>query len=121
MGTLWTEISLEDVRFTECTLEGAIFALGKFKSVRFEQCNLRGASFEENKLSKVVFDHCDLSGAKMWGTQLAGVDLHTSQIDGLRIDPKDLQRAIIDREQAIQVVGLLGLVFYEEPLDPDRG
>ncbi len=70
---------------------------------------LRGALFEGADLRGVMFARCDLTNADLQGTNLRGADLRGSLLDGLRIGPKDVQGAIIDPSQAVQVAGLLGL------------
>ena len=70
---------------------------------------LRGALFEGADLRVVTFTRCDLTNADLQGANLRGADLRGSLLDGLRVGPKDMQGAIIDPSQAIQVAGLLGL------------
>jgi uncharacterized protein YjbI with pentapeptide repeats len=70
---------------------------------------LRGALFDGADLRGVTFARCDLTNADLQGANLRGADLRGSLLDGLRIDSQDLQGAIIDPSQAVQVAGLLGL------------
>ena len=109
LGTNMVEATFEDIAFNGCTADGAVFGLAKFKSVRFERCRMRGATFEGADLSGVVFHECDLAHADLRGAKLQGTDFSASTIDGLILGPSDLQGAIISPNQAVQVVGLLGI------------
>ena len=109
LGVQLVEAHLDDVIFRDCNLESAVFASAVFKAARFEGCVLRGALFEGADLRGVVFARCDLTNADLQGANLRGADLRGSLLDGLRIGPKDVQGAIIDPSQAVQVAGLLGL------------
>ena len=109
LGVQLVEAYLDDVIFRDCNLESAVFASAAFKAARFEGCVLRGTLFEGSDLRGVVFTRCDLTNADLQGANLRGADLRGSLLDGLRVNPKDVQGAIIDPSQAVQVVGLLGL------------
>ncbi len=115
LGVQWLEAQLEDALFKDCNLEEAVFASATFKSARFEKCTLRGASFEEAHLAGVVFSECDLTNADLRGARLHGTDFRGSVISGVQAGATELQGAIIDPSQAIQVVGLLGVTVK----DPD--
>jgi uncharacterized protein YjbI with pentapeptide repeats len=117
LGIQLLEATLEDVVFTKCTLESAVFASAVFKAARFEACLLRGALFEEADLRGVVFHRCDLTHADLRGADLRGADLRGSVIDGMKVGPKEVQGAIIDPVQAVQVAGLLGLTV--KPADEE--
>ncbi|MEN6408382.1 MAG: pentapeptide repeat-containing protein, partial [Anaerolineaceae bacterium] len=61
--------------------------------------------------------HCDLTGADFCNAKLKGADFRTALLNGLRVGAQDFAGAIIAPEQALQVVGLLG-VEVKEPDDP---
>lgn len=109
LGVQWLEAQLEDIVFRDCILESAVLASATFRQVRFIRCMLRAAMFDRADLSGVILHGCDLTGADLQGAILRGADLRGSIIDGLRIGPKEMQGAIIDPTQAIQVAALLGL------------
>jgi uncharacterized protein YjbI with pentapeptide repeats len=102
------------VRFSECILEGAIFSMADLKAVRFEKCSLRGALFDGANLGGVVFARGDLSGADLRGAKLVRTDFSQATIDGMKAGPADMQGALIATEQAVQVVGLLGVIVKKE-------
>lgn len=114
LGVQLLEAQFEQVLFKECNLEGAIFISSTFKMARFENCNLRGASFEQADLSGVIFRRCDLAQANLAAAKLPGADFCGSALGGVIMRPEDIKGVIIEPAQAIQVVGLLGVVIREE-------
>ena len=113
LGIQLMEAEIEDILFRECILENAIFVAASIKSALFEQCNLQNISVESTKLTKTIFHKCDLTNARFIETKLSGVDLRGSTINRLQIDPKEINGAIIDSSQALQVVGLLGVIIND--------
>lgn len=113
LGADLAEASCEDVLFRDCHGEKATFVAASFRAARFEKCNLQGASFEGADLSGVVFQECDLAGADLRGARLKDADFRRANLNGVQAGIKELQGAIIAPIQAIQVVGLLGLVVKE--------
>ncbi|CAA9283987.1 MAG: hypothetical protein AVDCRST_MAG93-3392 [uncultured Chloroflexia bacterium] len=110
LGTQLLEARMQHARFSRSNMTYARFWNAQFEHARFEQCELREASFEGANLSGVVFDRCDLREADLRGATLRGTDLRGSQLDGLRVGIKDLQGAIIDAQQAVQLAALLGVI-----------
>lgn len=119
LGTQFIDARLEDVLLYEGNAEGVVFARATFKLARFENCRLTQASFEGADLTDVVFSGCDLTQANFLGAKLSGADLRGSVINQLLVGMRELQGAIIEPAQAVQMAGLLGLVVKEpgEPLD----
>ena len=83
------------------------------KNVRWERCILREAVLAGAGLEGAVFDRCDLTDADLQGALLRGADLRTSEISGLRARPEDLRGVVLAPHQAVQVVGLVGVVIRE--------
>ncbi len=114
LGILWPEAQLEDVLFKDCNLESAVLASAALKRVRFEACTLREAQCDGADLSHVFLGRCDLTGADLRGATLRGADLRGAAIEGLRVTPRDMQGAIVDPSQAVQIAGLFGLTVQPE-------
>jgi uncharacterized protein YjbI with pentapeptide repeats len=90
----------------EVTMEG----------VALVRCDLREAFVNEVKLRKRTrLDHCSLVRADLFRTMLKGVDLSTCDIAGIAVSDtrQELRGAIICAEQAVDVVGMLGLRVKE--------
>ena len=62
-------------------------------------------------LKDTHFLECDLTGSEIDHTALKGIDLSTCQLAALRISPMDLKGALISEWQAIDLVGLLGVII----------
>lgn len=80
------------------------------------ETKLSEASFHATKLRHLALDRCDLSRATFFRTSLSGVDLSTCDISGLRVssDLRELRGAVIDPDQAAELMGLLGIKIKEE-------
>ncbi|HEU5102790.1 MAG TPA: pentapeptide repeat-containing protein [Roseiflexaceae bacterium] len=114
VGLRLSDSSLDEVLITRSNAELARFWSCAFKAARFDHCVLREASFDGSDLSGVVFRDCDLGGADLRNTKLKGADLRGSTLTGVRVGIKELQGAIVTANQAIQLVGLLGVTVREE-------
>jgi uncharacterized protein YjbI with pentapeptide repeats len=103
-----------DVLLKGCNGPGAQFWKSQWKTVRFENCVLSDAHFQEADLSGAVFSKCDLRNAKMAGAKLAGANLCGSKIEGLKVGVEELRGAIVDYDQAMSIVRLLGITIQFE-------
>ena len=110
MGGRFTGASFDDLVVRDSNCDMALFWKARFAHVRFERCTLRRASFEGADLTGVVFSECDLTGADFSGATMAGTDLRGSRIEGIRAEARDLRGAAIAPDQAVDLIGLLGVV-----------
>ena len=119
IGAQLLDAEFEDVTFKDCSLENAVFLSSKFKAVCFENCRLREASFENADCSGVIFDHCDLTRADLRLVKLSGADFRGSRLDGMQVGAQELEGAIVDSSQTIQIASLIGLLVkeYGEEMD----
>lgn len=111
------DAQFEDVLFKDCILEGIVFNKCASKTLHFEKCNLRESYIEESDITGAIFRQCDLSRASFRDSNLENVDLRRSRLDGMKVNPKDIHGAIIDRTQAIQVVSLIGIKVIEDDIN----
>lgn len=119
-------------RFVGCKLEGAQLTGAFLRSSRMVDCVcryanmgeltlegalLQGCDLREAFLNEVQFrkrtrlERCDLTRTDLFRTSLKGMDLSTCNIAGLLVSDtrQELRGAIIDAEQAVDLVGLLGV------------
>lgn len=97
---------------TDTNLSFANLAGSKIERGRLKGCNLAEASLSQLRFKGgIVFDRCDLTRAELFQTRLEGADLSGCEIAGIRLsDAKtELRGAKIAPEQAIDLVGLLGV------------
>ena len=114
-----------DSRASECRLVGADlhksvlvrtrftgFAESKLERVSFTNCNLREASLSQLRLrSRLLLEGCDLTRAELFQTRLAGVDLTSCNIAGIRMSDtfRELRDATVGIDQLPDLAGLLGV------------
>lgn len=111
VGLKASDAEFRDVLFKECKGELVLFRHARFKSVRFDGCDLADADFEGSDLSGVIFSRCNLTRCLMAGAKLEGADFRGSNIEGWKVGLDDLRGAVFSPVQAMEFVGLLGLVL----------
>ncbi|MDO4539333.1 MAG: pentapeptide repeat-containing protein [Coriobacteriales bacterium] len=123
----WGRTQLRDCRATGADLSESYFRDTRFIGGNFAYLNLsygklERVAFEDVRLSEAILSsvrlvgglglsNCDLSAAECIGTRLRNVDLSSCEIAGLRVGDRfaELQGARIAYDQAIDLVGLLGV------------
>ena len=132
LGRSW----LNRVDFRSCSAPGLSFLKGRLTGVSLvdsqlayadlsettvdqlvaSETKLSEASFHATKLRHLALDRCDLSRATFFRTSLSGVDLSSCDISGLRVSSalRELRGAVIDPDQAAELMGLLGIKIKEE-------
>lgn len=112
-GAKLVEGVFESVRFVDCHLDYATFADTKFKQVTFESCRLEEADFRSADLTGTTFVDCELRGADLGRAKLQGADVSSSRCDDIRLAAGDVRGLVVNREQAIGLAKLLGLVVRD--------
>ena len=132
MGRSW----LNRVDFRSCSAPGLSFLKGRLSGVSLvdsqlayadfsettvdqlaaSETKLSEASFHVTRLRRLVLERCDLSRATFFRTSLSGVDLSACDISGLRVssDLRELRGAVIDPDQAAELIGFLGIKIKED-------
>jgi len=77
----------------------------------FSRCRLRGAFFNGTDLTGAIFDACDLRDADFSNAVLTGADLRRSNIEEIRIGPKQLRGVTLTQDQALYIIGILGVTI----------
>jgi uncharacterized protein YjbI with pentapeptide repeats len=112
-GGQLVEGELQSVRFVDCHIAYASFADTRFRQVVFESCQLREANFRGADLAGTRFVECELQGADFAGAKLQGADSSSSNLDGITVGAGDVRGLIVSRQQAADLVKLLGLVVRD--------
>ena len=132
LGRSW----LNRVDFRSCSAPGLSFLKGRLSGVSLvdsqlayadfsettvdqlaaSETKLSEASFHATRLRRLALERCDLSRATFFRTSLSGVDLSACDISGLRVssDLRELRGAVIDPDQAAELIGLLGIKIKED-------
>lgn len=119
--------------FHNCRMTGVDLSICTFQDVLLQesQCmyaNLNGtnwknsewmntllqeASLHDLKWNALIIHECDFSGCEIMHTSLNELDLRTSLIEGIAVDPNDLKGCIVNVQQALSLAQLLGIVIKE--------
>ena len=99
-------------KLVECVCRYANMGEATLESVLLSGCDMREAFFNEVRLRKRTrLEECDLRRADLFRTSLKSIDLSTCNIAGIMVSDTraELQGACIAAEQAVDLVGLLGV------------
>jgi uncharacterized protein YjbI with pentapeptide repeats len=110
---------LSDVLFSETKLDHANFAMVNGDHVRFDHASLEASNFYSARVAHAQFLDCDLTATELSASELPGVRLHGSTLEGLK-GAADLHSAVIDSSQVLPLaLGIFGALGIE--VDDDRG
>ncbi len=104
---------LTDVKFVACHLDYASFAKARLRQVTFEKCRLREADFSSADLAGTTFVDCEMEGVDFANAKFQAVDVSTSILGELRIGAGDVRGLVVNREQAVVLAQLFGLVVRD--------
>ena len=85
------------------------FSEANFRDVKIEKTNLQSSSMNEITWKNVIFSECDLNQSEFVRTQLKGIDFSTCEFYGITVNIGDLNGAIVNEFQALELSKLLGL------------
>ena len=117
------------VKFTNCKLFGTNFVDSDFDNVIIEECmcnliNIAGLKIQNTKITNSNFkesrimsctlknniiENIDLSKSDIIDTSLKDIDLSSSNISNIKTDLKSIKGAIINFEQSMDLIALLGV------------
>ncbi len=104
-------------RLMSCMCRYANFGEATFEGTSFTDCDFRETFLSEMGIRKRTrFEGCDLTQADFFRTSLKGLDLSTCNIAGIAVSDTrtELRGMLIAPEQAIDLVGMLGVVVGTE-------
>jgi uncharacterized protein YjbI with pentapeptide repeats len=109
---------LHDVLFRDSKLDNANFRMISGDHVRFEHASLRAGDFYAAQVAQAQFLDCDLTASEFSKSELAGVRLQGSNVEGLK-GAMQLRTAVIDSTQVLPLaLGLLAALNFE--INDDR-
>ena len=74
-----------------------------------ENTNLQSSSMNEVTWKNIAFLECDLNKSELVRTKLKGIDFSTCEFNGITVNISDLNGAIVNEFQALELSKLLGL------------
>jgi uncharacterized protein YjbI with pentapeptide repeats len=104
---------LGDVLFADSKLDNANFRMISGEHLRFDHVSLPSGDFYAAEVAQAQFLDCDLTAAVFSQSELAGVRLHGSNLEGLK-GAIQLRTAIIDSTQVLPLaLGILAALDIE--------
>ena len=105
-GVVVSSSDLSYANLSECTVDHLCM-----RAVRLIE-----AAMQRTRLKRVELDGCDLTRIDVFGTPLAGIDLSTCEFAApvLSSDFRELRGAKVSVEQALALVGLLGVTVADD-------
>lgn len=113
VGVNFIECSINDLQIINCL--GIYLNLygNKIKNIIIKDTNMKESNFIENKISDLEFDNVDLEKSEINNTLFKGTDFSSCNISGITTDLISLKGIKINTNQAIELVGLLGVEIVE--------
>lgn len=110
IGISFIDCSLHDLLFLDVQGRYMNISYGNIRNVLFKNSVLDEASMMEVDVKDLYFDRVSFINGEVFKTKLKGMDLKTTNIDGIRIDQTSLAGIHVDMYQAIALASLLGII-----------
>lgn len=108
-GTKFIKLLAEKLMLEETGGELVQIRFGIIKKTKFSRCNFKGGDFGGTVFSDCEFENCDLSETDFSGTKLTNTSFYGCTIENMRIGLEEIRGAKFDVEQAMKLLGLLGV------------
>ncbi len=108
-GAIIDESVIMNVSFENCLLDYLTISACKISNLKFKACRLTRMMLHTSRPKTLKFENCDLTQAEFVQTALAGIDLSTNDISGIRVPVEALRGAKISVLQSAQICALLGV------------
>lgn len=112
-GSVLRQSKFKFVQFNQCFFSLSDFSESTFEQVRFQESSFSESAFQSLKQSGWITRKVDFSEADLIDTPLSGMDLSGCELHGLRLSPHKLKGLTVDAQQAVALVGLLGVSVKE--------
>lgn len=112
-GTTLIRASFRDTVFERCAADYANFSGSHMNGFRFEACRMKEVSFSMCEFQNGSFSDCDLTSSDFTDTPLSGLDLSDSETSGILVSPDALSGLTVNRIQAAELAGLLGIMIKD--------
>lgn len=108
-GSTLRQSRFKAVLITHCVFDLSDFSESTFEHVRFIDSRLSDSAFQQITQTDFVTERIDFTETDFTGTRLAGMDLSSCTLDGLRVSPDKLKGLCVNELQAVALVALLGV------------
>lgn len=108
-GTDMSRCTFQDTVLENCQAVYCNFSASKMKLCEWKETVFREAALSMCTLAELSVTRCDFTSAEFLDTSLNKVDLSSSKIDGISVGMKELKGVIMNEEQALACIKLLGI------------
>lgn len=110
-----TGIDFSDCSFTDVTMHDSLALLANlnqttWKNVEWKQICFQETYFYNVKFKDINVKDCDFTSSEFNQTKLSGIDVSSSNIESIATQPENLKGMIVNREQAVALAQLLGII-----------
>lgn len=122
--------SIHRVSFRHCNLSGVNFIVSSIRDVIITDCKgdygnisdskverleivlslFRDSRFINNSFKDIIFDKVNFKGSEFLSSKLEGIDFSSCDISDISISSYDVKGMIVNDEQALMLISLLGIV-----------
>ena len=110
MGIEISDSLLDNTLFDSCNNAYSDYGMSTFKKVRYENTNLENSGFIQCTFKDIEFKNVQLDDSDFFNTNLNKVDFSTCQINNIGVSENMLKGIIINTQQAMTFLKLLGIV-----------
>ena len=108
-GTDMSQCTFQDTVLDNCQAVYVNFSASKMKLCQWKETVFREAAMSMCTFADLSVSRCDFTSAEFLDTSLNKVDLSDSKIGGISVGMKELKGVIMNEEQALACVKLLGI------------
>ena len=112
-GTNFIDTTLNNVIIEDCMCNMINIIGCKIHNSKMICSNFKSSNIENSELKKLLLDRVNFSNSIFISTALKGIDLSNSNIEDINIDLKCIKGAIINLEQTMDLIGLIGVKIKE--------
>lgn len=111
MGTVMYFSNLNNTQMVANKMTLIEFAESKFNNLTLKENDLKTALFNKVVIKDILLENNDFSETSFNETSLKNVDLRSCKIEEIDISSQDIEGAIVDQVQAIELINILHLII----------
>ncbi len=108
-GTNFIDSSFNDVQIIDSNCTYINIAGSKINSMLITSSNFSESTLIDSKIKTIILDNVNFKMSEIQNTSLNNIDISKSNIGGLKTDLYSLKGAVIDINQSMDLIGLLGV------------
>lgn len=108
-GSTLRQSRFKAVLYTQCVFDLSDFSESTFEHVRFLDSRFGDSAFQQVQQTDFVTEKIDFTETDFTGMRLAGMDLSSCILDGMRVSPDKLKGLCVNEQQAVALAALLGV------------